>query len=151
MQQSNTPEERKQNILQRLEDMKQLNQGRYDFVLERAKRPQPSVEDACTSIGYNRSWFYRFSEQERKDLDHLAEDLHKDQSAHAFIILNDAQEEAAIVKTSGLRSRNEKIKQDASTEILNRTLGKPGETVKHEGTINFTWNPHKPPTLPGNS
>lgn len=44
-------------------------------------------------------------------------------------ILRSAVDEAARVKFQGLKSRNEKIQQDAATEILDRELGKPVQPV----------------------
>jgi len=40
-------------------------------------------------------------------------------------ILHDAIVEAAEIKVAGLRSRNERMRQDVSSEILDRKLGKP--------------------------
>ena len=61
-------------------------------------------------------------------------------------ILADALVEAAEVKVSGLRSRSEKVRQDASSEILDRKMGKPTQRQEIGGegggdlVIRFTGN-----------
>lgn len=47
----------------------------------------------------------------------------------ALLILQDAAEDAAKVKTGGLQSKNEYVKQGASSDILDRVIGKPTQRV----------------------
>jgi hypothetical protein len=49
------------------------------------------------------------------------------------MILEDSVEEAAQIKIAGLKARDERIKQSASTEILDRMLGKPKQSIEHTG------------------
>lgn len=51
----------------------------------------------------------------------------------ALRILEDAAIEAAIIKTSGLKSKKEGIKQAAATEILDRNMGRPKQRQEFTG------------------
>lgn len=51
----------------------------------------------------------------------------------ATIVLADAIADAALVKVSGLESGDERVKQSASTEILDRHFGKPKQRTEHTG------------------
>jgi hypothetical protein len=125
------------NTLQeRLDTIKDLNRGRFDYVLERSKTPQPSIDQACRNIGKTKSWFYQqLSENEREDLEKLAEDLHKSKAIHALVILENATEQAAQVKVNGLSARDPRIQQAASTEILDRVIGKPTQYQETKSTV----------------
>jgi hypothetical protein len=48
----------------------------------------------------------------------------------AQMILEEAVEEAAMVKASGLKVRDERIKQAVATEILDRKFGKPSQQTE---------------------
>ena len=50
-------------------------------------------------------------------------------------ILRRSVAEAAAIKRAGLQSKNEKIRQDASTEIMDRELGKPTQRVESKGEV----------------
>jgi len=47
----------------------------------------------------------------------------------AVEIIKGSVMKAALVKVTGLDSRNEKVRQEAATEILDRIMGKPGQKV----------------------
>ena len=51
----------------------------------------------------------------------------------ATVVLADAIAEAALVKVDGLESGDERIKQKASTEILDRYFGKAKQRTEHTG------------------
>ena len=50
-------------------------------------------------------------------------------------ILRRSVAEAAAVKRAGLQSKDEKIRQNASTEIMDRELGKPTQRVESKGEV----------------
>jgi len=122
-------------LLDTLEALKGENRGRFDYVLERSK--VNDTRTALANIGRSKSWFYGFPEEERERLDKLAEQLHYEKKVQAVLTLEDAVQEAAQVKVEGLRSRDQKIKQAASTEILDRVVGKTKEKKEVEHTIKF--------------
>jgi hypothetical protein len=45
------------------------------------------------------------------------------------MVIQEAAEEAARVKVAGLKSRDERMKQHAATEILDRNIGKPKQGI----------------------
>ena len=51
----------------------------------------------------------------------------------AIMVLQEAAEEAARIKVTGLQSRNERIKQDAASEILDRVAGRAAQRIEHTG------------------
>src|SRR3990172_7389835 len=133
-----------EELEQKLEDLKRLNRNRFDYVLKRSSTNSKAA--AYTAAGLSESWYYNFSEDERKLMEDLADELHYEKAIQAELILRDAAPEAAAVKVKGMASFDQRVKQQAATEILDRTIGKPGDNSKlHvEGSINFIWQPHKP-------
>lgn len=81
----------------------------------------------------SRPTYYRFTPEEREQLETLAEQLHYEKTLQAWFILEGASKEAADVKVEGLRSRDQRIKQAAATEILDRTVGR--KPTQQEQTI----------------
>lgn len=80
-----------------------------------------SNNQALKACGFSIGWL------RNKDIDDLnarAESLRKDKAIRASMILSEAVEEAARVKASGLKSRDERVKQAVATEIIERELGK---------------------------
>jgi hypothetical protein len=69
-------------------------------------------------------------------------------------ILRRSVAEAAAIKRAGLHSKTEKIRQDASTEILDRELGKPTQRQEITGkdggslTVEYVndWRTHQAPS-----
>ena len=78
-------------------------------------------------------------------IDRAIELLGDDGVIMADEILQDAVIEAAEVKVGGLRSRDERIRQGASSDILDRKVGKPlqKQESKHDGevTIRVVYGP----------
>jgi hypothetical protein len=78
-------------------------------------------------------------------IDRAVELLGDDGVIMADEILQDAVVEAAEVKVAGLRSRDERIRQGASSEILDRKVGKPPQKVEHDAdgevTIRVVYGP----------
>lgn len=107
------------------------DRAKFDYVLERSSCA--SVESALKAVGRSKGWFYSLPKDEQARLELLANELHAAAKLRANHVLEDALVEAAQVKVSGLRSRNESIKQSAATEILDRGVGKPTQRQEVTG------------------
>jgi len=110
--------------IDKIEDSRKLS-----YVLERAE--VNSATEACKNAGISRPLYYKWSKDEREYLDGLALELKRETGLMAKLILSGAIKEAAEVKVAGLKyKKDERIKQSAATEILDRMLGKPTQTVQ---------------------
>jgi len=96
-----------------------LDERETAYVLARSECVSNS--EALRKCGFSQGWL---SKRDIDDLNARADTLRKDKAIRASLILSEAVEEAAKVKTSGLRVRDERIKQSVATEILDRELGK---------------------------
>ena len=103
-----------------------LDSREVDYVQARANAVSDS--EALRMCGFSRGWLNKET-RDKDDLNRRAMDFKTDNILKAQIILDQAVEEAARIKVEGLRSRNENIKQGASTEIMDRRLGKPKQAV----------------------
>lgn len=128
----------KSALLDRLEELKALNRNRYSYVIARAE--SRSIAAAVDKIGLSTGWYYKFPEEERQRLEEMAQTLHYEKIAQAYLALAESSIDAARVKVSGLTSEDERIQQDAATEILSRTLGKPGQRDDAPQTSSVTLN-----------
>lgn len=108
------------------------DRAKFDYVIERSS--SVSVEGALKAAGRSKGWFYGLPKEEQQRLEELANELHAAAKLRAVQILDEALVEAAQVKTGGLRSRNETVKQNAATEILDRGLGKPTQRQEVTGS-----------------
>jgi hypothetical protein len=108
----------------------QLEDKRLDYVMARSR--VSSDRQAYLDAGISRQTFYGWPTEERERLNDIAQQLKRAGAVRALMILHDAAEEAAQVKVEGLRSRNERVKQDVATEILDRNLGKPNQPVSQD-------------------
>lgn len=113
--------------LDQIEDDEKLN-----YVLERAD--VTTDKDGYTNAGISKPTFYRWSRETRKHLNKLALQLKLETALKAKLVLKAATKEAAEIKVEGMKSRNERIRQGASTEILDRMLGKPTQETKVDVT-----------------
>ena len=113
--------------LDKIEDSRKLS-----YVLERAE--VNSATEACKNAGISRPLYYKWGKEERDYLDGIALELKRETGLRAKLILSGATKEAAEVKVKGLTNRDERIKQGAATEILDRMLGKPvqKQAIEHE-------------------
>jgi len=109
----------------------QLEDNRLDYVLARSKTK--SDADGIRNSGVGKTTFYGWDKEERDKLNELAQKLKRETAIRALMLLQDAVEEAATVKIQGMKSRNEHIKQNAASEILDRQLGKPTQRTEHTG------------------
>jgi hydroxypyruvate isomerase len=105
----------------------QLEDKRLDYV--RARSMVNSDSQACKDAGIARATYYTWPQDERDQLNELAQQLKRATVARAIMALQAAAEEAAQVKIAGLKSRDERLKQSAATEILDRNIGKPKQAV----------------------
>jgi len=107
--------------------LNQLQDNRLDYV--RARSLVNSDAQAIKDIGISKTAFYKWPAEEREKLNELAQQLKRATVARAIMALQAAAEEAAQVKIAGLKSRDERLKQSAATEILDRNIGKPKQAV----------------------
>lgn len=97
-----------------------LDNREMDYVKARANANsnRQALKDANLSQGW-------LSNRDADDLFKRAMAFKSDILYRAQEILNSAVEEAARVKAAGLKARDERVKQAAATEILDRKMGKP--------------------------
>ena len=81
----------------------------------------PTKKEAAEMIGVQPDTVYHWN----SDVDDLIAIIEADRQAAALVILSNQAPMAAMVKVAGLESGNESVRQGASTEILDRVLGKP--------------------------
>lgn len=120
----------------------QLEDNRLTYVMARssANTDAQAIRDA----GISRATFYTWPAEEREKLNDIAQRFKRETAERALIVLQDAAVDAADVKVSGLKSRDERVKQSAATEILDRTLGKSTSTldvnVKQDAPFEIRWS-----------
>lgn len=120
-------------------DLDQLEDSRLDYVLERSKVNSDS--QGYKNAGIAKTTFYGWSAEERKKLNDIAQSMKRNRAIAVNMVLQDAAEQAAITKVEGLKSRNERIKQDVATEILDRVAGKPTQRqeITTSGELVIKW------------
>jgi len=111
--------------------LSQLEDNRLDYV--RARSLVNSDAQAMKDAGISKTAFYKWTPEERDKLNELAQQLKRATVARAIMALQAAAEEAARVKIAGLKSKDERIKQNAATEILDRNIGKPSQAIELAG------------------
>jgi hypothetical protein len=111
--------------------LNQLEDNRLDYV--RARSLVNSDAEGYRNAGISKALFYRWPAEEREKLNEMAQQLKRATVARAIMALQAAAEEAAQVKIAGLKSRDERLKQSAATEILDRNIGKPSQSIKLGG------------------
>ena len=120
----------------------QLSDQRLDYVMARSRVNSDAA--GMKDAGLSRATFYGWPTEERERLNELAQRVKREVALRATMILQGAAEEAAQVKITGLRSRNEHVKQDVATEILDRIIGKAANkteiTGKDGGAIVINWD-----------
>ena len=115
-----------------------LDSREIDYVQARANAK--SNAEALRMCGFSRGWL---AAHDKDDLNERAMAFKTDNVLKAQIILDQAVELAAKIKVEGLQSRNEYVKQGASSEIMDRRMGKATQkieqTTEHDGKIEFRW------------
>ena len=124
------------NIDQKLTDLstkidKLEDESYISYVFARSE--VDTNEEACKRSGVSHAKFYGWPIETRNYLNSLAIELKKATAFKAKMILSEATEKAANIKVSGMNSSNEHIQQSASTEILDRMLGKPTQKTELSG------------------
>jgi hypothetical protein len=115
-----------------------LDSREVDYVQARANAV--SDAEALRVCGFSRGWL---NSHDKDDLNDRAMAFKTDNVLKAQIILDQAVELAAKIKVEGLQSRNERIKQDSSFEIMDRRMGKPTQNVnqkrEHSGSLDIVF------------
>ena len=104
--------------------------GDKDLAFIDARSKVFSTAEALRVAKLNKAWYYDKPQEERDRLDEIALAFKREVILRANMVLDDAVVKAAEVKVKGLDSRDERIKQAASTEILDRRIGKPLNKVE---------------------
>ncbi len=108
-------------------ELDQLEDKRLAYVMARSR--VNSDAHGYGEAGIHKNTFYSWPAEEREKLNDLAQRVKRETATRAIMVLQDAAEDAAVVKAAGLKSRDERVKQAAATEILDRTIGKALTTV----------------------
>jgi len=96
-----------------------LDERETAYVLARSNAVSNS--EALRICGYSQGWL---SKRDIDDLNSRADILRKDKAFKACQILDGALIDAVTVKVSGLKARDDRVKQAVATEIIERGLGK---------------------------
>ena len=106
-----------------------------------ARSDAVSNNEALRVCGFSKGWL---NNRNIEDLNARADELRKNKAIRASMLLEEAVEEAARVKVAGLKSRDDRIKQAAATEIIDRSLGKVPQrqelTGKDGGAVVVKWD-----------
>jgi len=97
------------------------------YVLERSK--VNTDKDGYTNAGFSRGTFYNWTPEEREYLNNLAQRIRTEVALQIMMRLQEAGMDAVEVKVDGLKARDQRIKQKASTEILEWLIGKPNQSL----------------------
>ncbi len=113
----------------------ELDDREIDYVFARsdATSNQDGLKRANLSWGWLRN-------RDVEKLNEIARQIRVDTNFQAKRILKEAVAEAARIKTNALKHRDERIKQAAATEILDRELGKPTQRQELSGVDVQTIN-----------
>ncbi len=90
-----------------------------------------SDAEAMRKVGISKRTVWMWGEPVKRAVQLIA----LDGVATAREILRRAVIQAAEVKVSGLESNRESVKQLAATDILNRQLGLPTQTINQQGSV----------------
>ena len=97
------------------------------YVLERSR--VLTDKDGYTKAGMSKSTFYSWPTKRREYLNALSRRLNTEVALQVMMELQEAAIDAAKVKKEGLKSRNEYVKQNAASEIMDRVVGKPTQRI----------------------
>ena len=117
-------------------ELDQLEDARLSYVTARSR--VNSDRQGFLEAGIAKATFYTWPAAEREKLNALAQRFKRETAERALMILQDAAALAAEVKVSGLKSRDERVKQAAATEIIDRTIGKTDQPISGEVNIVVT-------------
>jgi len=117
-------------------ELDHLEDKRLAYVMARSR--VNSDAQGYSEAGIHKNTFYSWPAQEREQLNDLAQRFKRETATRALMVLQDAAEEAARIKVSGLSSRDERVKQAAATEIIDRTIGKSEQPVSGDIRISVS-------------
>lgn len=108
-----------------------LTHNQRRFVV--AMQESTTKRDAAESIGMTADAVYRWNGLVDKAIDLMSRDVR----VSMFAVLESYGIKAAMLKAAALDSKNENVRQSASTEIMDRLLGKPTQRqeTEHSGEV----------------
>lgn len=92
-----------------------------------AMQEHPSKKDAAQAIGISPNTAYNWNGEVDDAVAFMANNI----ALATLGILQANATKAAMVKAKGLDSTNESVAQNAATEILDRNIGKPTQSIDH--------------------
>jgi hypothetical protein len=117
-------------------ELDHLEDKRLAYVMARSR--VNSDAQGYSEAGIHKNTFYSWPAQEREKLNDIAQRFKRETATRALMVLQDAAEAAAKVKVDGLKSRDERVKQAAATEIIDRTIGKSEQPVSGDIRISVS-------------
>lgn len=97
------------------------------YVMERSKAGSDAA--AYEAAGYSKTSWYRKPEEDREQLNDLAAQIRKNRTLLAIRELDANAVKAAQVLVKQLENKDPRIAQKAAIEVLDRTAGKPTQSV----------------------
>lgn len=110
-----------QELLDSLDDV--------DLAYVTARSNSKSDGQAYEAAGVSKSAWFRKDEEDRDRLNDIAAKIRRQRTVMAMRKMDEAAEKAAEVIVAQLDSKDERVRQKAATEILDRTIGKPTQNV----------------------
>lgn len=117
-------------------ELDHLEDKRLAYVMARSR--VNSDAQGYSEAGIHKNTFYSWPADEREKLNDIAQRFKRETATRALMVLQDAAEAAAKVKVDGLKSRDERVKQAAATEIIDRTIGKSEQPVSGDIRISVS-------------
>ena len=105
----------------------QLEGRELDYV--QARSESKSDAQAYQTAGISKSTFYGWSAERREQLNEYADELRRQTVFKAQMALADAAENAARKMIALLSAESETVQLNAAKDILDRTAGKPRQSV----------------------
>jgi len=85
------------------------------------------------NAGLAKTTFYKWPPEEREQLNELAQRIKRETVARAIMNLQDHAYEASETLVKLMKVRDDRVKLNASTQILDRTAGKPIDKMEIAG------------------
>jgi N-methylhydantoinase B/oxoprolinase/acetone carboxylase alpha subunit len=108
-------------------ELDKLSDNRLAYVMARSMVNNDA--QGYKEAGIARATFYSWQVEERDALNELAQKIKRDTVAKAIRNLQDNAFEASEVLIKLLKSRDDRVKLNASTQVLDRTAGKPQDKI----------------------
>jgi hypothetical protein len=117
-------------------ELDKLVDNRLSYVMARSTVNNDA--QGYKEAGIARATFYSWPVEERDALNALAQRIKRETIERAIMNLQDNAFEASEVLIKLMKARDDRVKLSASTQVLDRTAGKPKESVKVENTGDIT-------------